>query len=633
MGRCILDSMFKKYSLKKIRNLTYHLYRWYVRHGKNIPEGERAAIERLFKNVDGALLSKDKVLANEEYGHLETAMERKRQNPFWKYPLEFIGALAFALLVATVIRQMVFEPYEIPSGSMRPTFEEQDHLIVSKSAFGINIPFTTGHFLFDPSLLPLASVIVFSAEGIDLPDTDTKYFWLFPAKKRYIKRCMGRPGDALYFYGGLLYGIDKDGNDLIRLREAPFNTTLDHVPFLQFSGMVAHSQPSINGMEFTYSHFHQPIGKMVYSSHAEVQGLVYNGSEWVKDQPAALKSPHREIKTFSDYFGISNYAMCRLLNKDEMGKLYPEFKRGEGSSLFLEILHTPRLAPLPAKGKSAMNPLGRLAYESSILPLTSKEIERLQHTLYTSRFTVVNGRAHRFDAHSYAQYDVPFPHVPDGTYEFQDGKAYQIGFLGWRTELSKEHPIYNFTLRSLQNLFNYGLEFTTALNPLLNDTIFPARYAYYREGDFYVMGRKLLDQSDPQLSRFVESETKKGAQPSYVPFIDRGPPLKDGKIDAGFIRTFGYNLGPKEYLALGDNYAMSADSRIFGSVPQGNLEGTPSFLLWPIQERFGVPKDISYQGISWPSVIVWTVFISACTTFIWWERRKKALPIFKQGLQ
>ena len=53
----------------------------------------------------------------------------------------------------------------------------------------------------------------------------------------------------------------------------------------------------------------------------------------------------------------------------------------------------------------------------------------------------------------------------------------------------------------------------------------------------------------------------------------------------------GLHIPEKMYLALGDNHAMSLDSRIFGFVPEENLQGTPILLFWPPGERFGVPPQ------------------------------------------
>jgi signal peptidase I len=45
---------------------------------------------------------------------------------------------------------MWFELYEIPTGSMRPTFKEQDRLIAFKTSFGINIALVEDQFIFEP---------------------------------------------------------------------------------------------------------------------------------------------------------------------------------------------------------------------------------------------------------------------------------------------------------------------------------------------------------------------------------------------------------------------------------------------------------------------------------------------------
>ncbi len=45
---------------------------------------------------------------------------------------------------------------------MRPTFKEQDHLSVTKTSFGLNIPLATEHFYFDPYLVQRLSVAIWS---------------------------------------------------------------------------------------------------------------------------------------------------------------------------------------------------------------------------------------------------------------------------------------------------------------------------------------------------------------------------------------------------------------------------------------------------------------------------------------
>ena len=64
----------------------------------------------------------------------------------------------------------------------------------------------------------------------------------FPYTKRYIKRCMGKAGDTLYFYGGKIYGFDEEGNDLVELRDNPWTAahrTHTPLPILKGAALIS----------------------------------------------------------------------------------------------------------------------------------------------------------------------------------------------------------------------------------------------------------------------------------------------------------------------------------------------------------------------------------------------------------
>jgi signal peptidase I len=55
---------------------------------------------------------------------------------------ENIEAILIAILLALFIRTFIIQAFKIPSGSMLPTLQIGDHLLVSKFIYGIKMPFT-----------------------------------------------------------------------------------------------------------------------------------------------------------------------------------------------------------------------------------------------------------------------------------------------------------------------------------------------------------------------------------------------------------------------------------------------------------------------------------------------------------
>lgn len=96
-----------------------------------------------------------------------------------------VGSSAFsffgAILAILAFRWLLFEPFVIPSGSMIPTLLIHDHILVSKSIYGIRLPFTKTWIakFGDPKR---GDVVVFKS-------TEGSYFM--------IKRVIGLPGDTI----------------------------------------------------------------------------------------------------------------------------------------------------------------------------------------------------------------------------------------------------------------------------------------------------------------------------------------------------------------------------------------------------------------------------------------------------
>jgi signal peptidase I len=109
---------------------------------------------------------------------------------------ETISVIVQALLLALVIRTFLFQPFSIPSGSMRPTLLEGDYLFVSKWAYG----YSRHSFPFSP---PLFSGRIWGSE----PQRGDVVVFKFPPNPSldYIKRVIGLPGDRVQMKAGQLF--------------------------------------------------------------------------------------------------------------------------------------------------------------------------------------------------------------------------------------------------------------------------------------------------------------------------------------------------------------------------------------------------------------------------------------------
>ena len=105
-------------------------------------------------------------------------------NPRWhKLLKEYAEALIIALILAIFIRTFVVQAFKIPSGSMLPTLEIGDHLLVTKFSYGIHMPFMD-RYIFEFDGPEFQDIVVF-----EFPENPSKDF---------IKRVIGTPGDEIF---------------------------------------------------------------------------------------------------------------------------------------------------------------------------------------------------------------------------------------------------------------------------------------------------------------------------------------------------------------------------------------------------------------------------------------------------
>jgi signal peptidase I len=110
--------------------------------------------------------------------------------------IEIVWVIFQALLIALVFRTFLFQPFNIPSGSMKETLLVGDFLFVSKFSYG----FTHYSLPFSP---PLFSGRIWGSE----PARGDIVVFRLPKDDSvdYIKRVIGLPNDKIQMIGGVLH--------------------------------------------------------------------------------------------------------------------------------------------------------------------------------------------------------------------------------------------------------------------------------------------------------------------------------------------------------------------------------------------------------------------------------------------
>lgn len=95
---------------------------------------------------------------------------------------EYAEAILIALILALVIRTFLVQAFKIPSGSMTPTLEIGDHILVNKFIYGFRIPYTRIRLL--PFTEPKRGDVIVFVYPLD-------------SRKDFIKRVIGVEGDVV----------------------------------------------------------------------------------------------------------------------------------------------------------------------------------------------------------------------------------------------------------------------------------------------------------------------------------------------------------------------------------------------------------------------------------------------------
>lgn len=122
--------------------------------------------------------------------------EKKNQDLEDKKPgtaqvvMEYAQAIILAVVLALIIRSFVLQAFQIPSGSMIPTFLEGDRVLVTKFTYGIRNPFNNKVWV-----------------EIGQPERWDVVIFVYPEdpKKDFVKRVIGLPGETVSMINGEIF--------------------------------------------------------------------------------------------------------------------------------------------------------------------------------------------------------------------------------------------------------------------------------------------------------------------------------------------------------------------------------------------------------------------------------------------
>ena len=126
---------------------------------------------------------------------------------------ETVRTVIYAVLIALFVRTFAYEPFNIPSGSMKPTLLIGDYLFVSKFSYG----YSRYSLPFGP---PLFSGRIWASQ----PERGDVIVFKLPTDNEtdYIKRLIGFPGDRIRVRDGILQinGVPVQ-RELVATRQEP----------------------------------------------------------------------------------------------------------------------------------------------------------------------------------------------------------------------------------------------------------------------------------------------------------------------------------------------------------------------------------------------------------------------------
>ena len=473
---------------------------------------------------------------------------------------EWGDSILFALIAASAIRTYVFEPFQIPTGSMEKTLLVGDFLFVNKTIYGPKVPVTPLSFPLVHNTIPWIDVKSYS-------EIETLKYTRLPGYRnveRYDVVVFNYPsGDTAVYDPRMPNGLMGHDYHGIVISEAQ-RLYREKNPFPDFSTQELKIR---NLIETKYANQSDSLKSAIYyekmmelnelidaKKNEYYLNFINNYPDWTR-KARILISDKKETFSASDNKIIRHHGIIpRPVDKREN-----YIKRCVGiPGDTLEIID----AQLFVNNEAApIFEFQNLQYQVSNLPaISDREIKR-RFKLQKDKDYYITGNATGIFFLTNKEKSVLENALPNSTFDLYNPDQNS------NTEMSN--------LQMIENLSYYPKKFNVS-NTVSNFT----KFWIPKKGVTIDLNRHNLDWYTRVITAY-ENHT----------LVE-----KDGKVFIDGIETTKYTFEMDYYWMMGDNRYNSADSRVWGFVPEDHIVGKAS-LVW-------FSKD-EIDGVRWNRLFTW----------------------------